>query len=228
MRLLPDCRFSNIYGPAEVNQCAYYHVPAQIADTDEPIPIGQIWPNAEGMVVDKHDQVVSPGEVGELLIRTPTIMQGYWRRPDLNQRAFFYRQQAAGQQDVFYRTGDLVQLQPDGNYSFLGRKDRQVKSRGYRIELDEVEAALMSHEQVREAAVFPVPDNEGSHRIHAVVITKDDAFVKSSDLVKYLSSRLPRYAVPVRFQFTNGFPRTSSGKVDRRKLEAQALVAINA
>ena len=84
------------------------------------------------------------------------MMQGYWRRPDLNQHAFFYRQQAAGQQDVFYRTGDLVQLQPDGNHSFLGRKDRQVKSRGYRIELDEVEAALMSHEKVQEAAVFPV------------------------------------------------------------------------
>ncbi len=219
-KLWPGASFSNVYGPAEVNQCTFYTVPPLSEDSDAPIPIGKLWPNAEGLVVDEEDVPVAAGEVGELLVRTPTMMQGYWRRPDLNERAFFYREGAGGQRDRFYRTGDVVQTLPDGNLLFLGRKDRQVKVRGFRVELDEVEAALLSHPSVEETAVFPVPDGEGSHQVIAAIIAKPGQAINQTDLLQHAASRLPRYALPTKFDFREDFPRTSSGKIDRRALAA--------
>jgi acyl-coenzyme A synthetase/AMP-(fatty) acid ligase len=223
MDLLPQARFSNIYGPAEVNQCTYYHVSPLAEGDDEPIPIGRIWDNAEGLVVDNNDQPVLQGEVGELLVRTPTMMSGYWKQPDLNQQAFYYRPAPGGQPDVFYRTGDLVQLQVDGQFRFLGRKDRQIKARGYRIELDEVEAVLSGHPQIEEAAVFAVADDEGVQQIQARIICRFDATVTESHILEYLRKYLPRYALPTTIEIAGDFPRTSSGKIDRRALTMQVL-----
>lgn len=218
----PQACFSNVYGPAEVNQCTFYTVPLLSEDSDAPIPIGKIWPNAEGLIVDEDDVPVTAGEVGELLVRTPTMMQGYWRRPDLNERAFFYREGAGGQCDRFYRTGDLVQTLPDGNLLFLGRKDRQVKVRGFRVELDEIEAALLSHPAVEETAAFSVPDDEGSHKVLAAVIYKSGQTGNRTELIRHVATRLPRYALPTEFYFREDFPRTSSGKIDRRGLATAA------
>ncbi|MGK7872118.1 MAG: amino acid adenylation domain-containing protein [Xenococcaceae cyanobacterium] len=227
MKQLPNARFSNVYGPAEVNQCAYYHVPTLDTDDnavpDEAVPIGKIWANAEELVVDDQDRPVISGEVGELLVRTPTMMRGYWKRPDLDKRAFFRRPVFGHQEDVFYRTGDLVQLQPDGNYRFLGRKDRQIKTRGYRVELDEIEGALVSHVHVEEAGVFPVSDKEGSQRIEAVVTIKAGRVVTPADLTRHVAARLPWYAVPVKVAIADVLPRTTTGKIDRRALQKQAL-----
>jgi amino acid adenylation domain-containing protein len=223
-----QARFSNVYGPAEINQCTFYHVPPLAADSDKALPIGPLWPNAEGLVLDEDDHSLPPGEIGELVVRTPTMMQGYWNRPDLNLGAFYYREREGGRGDKFYRTGDLVRLGPDGNYHFLGRKDRQVKARGYRIELDEVEAALLTHPQIVETAVYPVPEIDGTQQIHASVILKPGSEVLTGDLRKHLSSRLPRYALPAQVEFVSQFPRTSSGKIDRRRLQAEAaIIAVN-
>ncbi|MBE9066940.1 amino acid adenylation domain-containing protein [Leptolyngbya cf. ectocarpi LEGE 11479] len=222
MERLPKARFSNVYGPAEINQCSYYHVPP-LADgqtiPEDVAPIGQIWANAEEIVVDDQDNPVSSGDVGELLVRTPTMMEGYWQRPDLNESAF-YKAEVANQTAVFYRTGDLVQQQPDGNYQFVGRKDRQIKTRGYRVELDEVEAALVGHPQVEEAAAYGVPVEAGGHQVEAAVILK--AGVSEGDLLRYVGERLPAYAVPRGVAIALTFPRTGTGKIDRRALQQQA------
>ena len=223
MQQLPQVRFCNVYGPAEINQCTYYHIPPLEAIPDEPVPIGQIWDNAEELVVDEQDQPVSLGEVGELLVRTPTMMQGYWQREDLTQQAFFRRPVFGHQQEVFYRTGDLVQLQPDGNYRFLGRKDRQIKTRGYRVELDEIEAALVSHPQVEEAGVFGVLDEEGTQHIEAAVTLKEDTLVTGAELIRYAATRLPGYGVPLKIEIRQELPRTTTGKIDRRALQQEAL-----
>ena len=222
MILLPNACFSNVYGPAEVNQCAFYHVPKPPDKSEDSIPIGQIWANSEGLVIDEQDQPVDPGSTGELLIRSPTMMQGYWNREDLNQKAFFYRTPFPGYRETFYRTGDLVQLTENGNYKYIGRKDRQIKTRGYRVELDEVEIALSSHQQIEEAAAFPIPDSEGSTLISAGVKLKDNQKVAVQDLLIYLKTKLPWYAVPRNINVVEEFPRTSSGKIDRRKLQIQA------
>ncbi len=213
----PQARFSNVYGPAEVNQCTYYHVPPLGRD-EESIPIGRIWPNAEGLIVDEEDRPLDTDEPGELLVRTPTMMQGYWRRPDLNGRAFYRLDQESGQPQIFYRTGDLVQRRADGELLFLGRIDRQVKVRGFRIELDEIEAALLAHPAVEEAAAFIVEDGDGVKEIQVAVIVKDGHGLSQSTLLADLAERLPRYALPQRVEFRPNFPRTTSGKIDRKQL----------
>jgi acyl-coenzyme A synthetase/AMP-(fatty) acid ligase len=224
MRQWPHARFSNVYGPAEVNQCTYFHVPPlPNAYADEQVPIGRVWENADGLILDEEDKAVEDGEVGELLIRAPTMMRGYWARPDLTDRAFYRASDDGGFERVFYRTGDLVQRLADGNLRFLGRKDRQIKSRGYRVELDEVEAVLLTHAGVEEIAVFAIADNEGSQQIEAAAILKPGFAATPHELLRFASGQLPAYAIPRSIRLYATFPRTASGKIDRKALAAQAL-----
>jgi acyl-coenzyme A synthetase/AMP-(fatty) acid ligase len=225
MAKIPHPRYSNLYGPTETNVCTYYDVPALPEDTDETIPIGVPCSNVEALIVDSDDQPVPEGEVGELLIRGGVVMRGYWGRPDLTEEGFHKRPAFGYLEDTFYRTGDLVQLQEDGNLRYLGRKDRQIKTRGYRVELDEIEVALLSYDLVQEAAVYPVPDGEGSNLIEASVVPKTGVELDKARLVGHISKRLPAYAVPVHVHIMEKFPRTSTGKINRRELQAMANTA---
>jgi amino acid adenylation domain-containing protein len=219
MSAWPHVRFCNLYGPAEVNGCTFYELPSAVLK-DGPIPIGRLCPNMDSLVLAESDKPAEMGQPGELLIRSATMMAGYWNRPDLNARAFFYRQLVEGYQHCFYRTGDLVLQRDDGTFLFLGRKDRQVKTRGYRVELDEVESALALHEAVEEAAALALPDGEGSRQIAAMVTLRTRASATPPELLQHARSRLPWYAVPARLDIIEVFPRTTSGKIDRRALEA--------
>jgi len=222
MAMFPKVRFSNLYGPTETNVCTYYHVEQIPEDTDETIPIGKVCANIEDLVVDLDDRPVQPGEVGELLIRGGVVMKGYWGQPEKTASGFYRRPQFDFFEELFYRTGDLVQMDAQGNYRYLGRKDRQIKTRGYRVELDEIEVAMLSHAGVEEAAAYPVPDGSGSNLIEAAVIAKEGQVVDEPDLVEHIGKRLPPYAIPVRIDILNVFPRTSTGKINRRELQAQA------
>lgn len=225
MAELPHVRFSNLYGPTETNVCTYYHVPPLPENSDEPIPIGKPCENIEDLVVDLDDRPVTPGEIGELLIRGGVVMRGYWGQPEKTERGFYRRKAFSYFEDIFYRTGDLVQLLPDGNYKYLGRKDRQIKTRGYRVELDEIEVALLSHPCVEEAAVYAVPDGQGSNLVEAAVIPKEGMALTQEELVGHISGRLPAYAIPVRIDIMVDFPRTSTGKINRRELQERAVRA---
>jgi acyl-coenzyme A synthetase/AMP-(fatty) acid ligase len=117
-------------------------------------------------------------------------------------------------------------LDESGNYRYLGRKDHQIKSRGYRVELDEVEVALLSHHGVEEAAAYPVPDGQGSNLIEASIIPKLGINLSESELVEHLATRLPAYAIPTTINIVLDFPRTSTGKINRRELQAKATTKI--
>lgn len=224
----PQAAFSNVYGPAEVNQCTYYHVPKFDDCMDradirtQVIPIGRVWDNTEGIVLDEYDQPVPAGQTGELMIRSPTMMHGYWNRPDLNANSFFRQTEPGGFTKTFYRTGDLVQLQDDGNYLFLGRRDRQIKTRGHRVELDDVESCLTAHPDVLEAAAFPVADDEGHRVIHSAVTTTADSRLTPEILARHLRDSLPPYAVPETIVVRDVLPRTATGKIDRTQLQQEA------
>jgi amino acid adenylation domain-containing protein len=222
MAMLPGVRFSNLYGPTETNVCTFYHVTQTPQDSDETIPIGIPCANVEDLVVDLDDKIVQPGEVGELLIRGGVVMKGYWGQAEKTQNGFYRRPAFDHFEDIFYRTGDLVQLDADGNYRYLGRKDRQIKTRGYRVELDEIEVALLSHPGVEEAAVYPVPDGQGSNLIEAAVIAKQGSGLVVADLLEHIGKKLSPYAIPVRIDILQDFPRTSTGKINRRELQAMA------
>jgi amino acid adenylation domain-containing protein len=229
--LWPHARFSNVYGPAEVNQCTYYHVPRPGeagADDDGPIPIGRIWDDTEGLILDESDRIVElgetgeTGETGELLVRSATMMRGYWARPDLDAKAFHHRRLDSNLERTYYRTGDLVKLRNDGELMFLGRKDRQVKVRGYRVELDEIELTITSHQEVEEAAVYPVRVAGEVDHLEAAVIVKPGSQVDSDEISRFVADIVSWYAVPKAIRVQDTLPRTTSGKIDRRSLQAAA------
>lgn len=225
MQLWPNARFSNVYGPAEVNQCTYYHLESPPA-TEAPIPLGQIWDHTRMLILDERDEEVTSGEQGELLIQSITMMQGYWNQPDLTDRGFFRRTNPNGRTDTYYRTGDLVRQDEDGVLHFLGRKDQQVKVRGYRVELEGVENVLASHEAVREAAVFPYLDEADEIMIIGAVQLREGAVIEQEKLLVSLKGRLPQYAMPQKIFIVEDFPRTGSGKTSRSELRDQLAVQI--
>lgn len=228
MGKVPHAQFVNVYGPTETNGCTDYPIERPLADDLHSLPIGRPYPNVEILVLDDGGRSVGVGDAGELLVRTPTLMRGYWGRRDLNDQAFHETTERGGLPDVYHRTGDLVSPMDDGNLRFLGRRDRQIKSRGNRVELDEVETALLSNADVHEAAVYAVPDDAGILEIRAEVILTPTSKSEEKDLIDNLRSVLPTYAVPVSITVRSSFPRTSTGKIDRRAMQAEPRPTIGA
>lgn len=224
MNCLRGVSFVNVYGPTETNGCTYFEVPADIGSDVESLPIGGPYPNVEAIVVDAENVPVADGDAGELLVRAPTMMRGYWGRPDLNADAFFERDRFGGLADVFHHTGDIVERRADGGFDFLGRRDRRIKSRGCRVDLDEVEAVLVAHGEVHEAAVYAVPDDDGALEIHAEVIAVDT--IEDAVLLRTMRTALPSYAVPCTIVARESFPRTSTGKIDRRSMAAGRAIEL--
>ena len=217
MAELPHPRYLNWYGPTETNVCTAFEVPAGGADGG-PIPIGKACANTAVFAVTADGRQVSrPGEVGELYVRGPSLMRGYWGQPAKTREVLVTNPFRTDYDELVYRTGDLVTLAPDGNYLYLGRRDTMVKIRGYRVELSEVEAALYRHPAVREAAVLPVPDELLGSRLRAVV-TPADAKLTRESVLDHCRQWLPCYMVPELVEIRGELPRTSTGKVDRATL----------
>ena len=218
MAELPDSRYLNWYGPTETNVCTAFEVPAGGADA-RPAPIGKACANTEVYAVTSDGRRVSqPGEIGELYVRGPSLMRGYWGQPAKTGEALVANPFRAESGELVYRTGDLVTLEPDGNYAYLGRRDSMVKIRGYRVELGEVEAVLYRHPAIREAAVLPVPDELLGSRLRAVVAADGAGNLTRENVLDHCRQWLPGYMVPDIVEFREALPRTSTGKVDRAGL----------
>jgi amino acid adenylation domain-containing protein len=217
MALAPHARYANLYGPTETNVCTWYEV-VGAPEGDAPLPIGRACPFDEALVLDDALRPVPAGGVGELWIRGASVMQGYWGRPERTALSLQSLEIAPGLHDQAYRTGDLVRERPDGELEFLGRRDHQVKTRGYRVELGEIETRLAAHPAVDEVVVVAIPDDEVTNRLKAVVVTKAGAETDADLLKQHCAATLPRYMVPEYVEFRGALPRTSSGKVDRRAL----------
>jgi amino acid adenylation domain-containing protein len=214
---LPHPRYLNWYGPTETNVCTAFEVPAGWAEA-RPAPIGKACANTEVFAVTREGcRVSEPDEVGELYVRGPSLMQGYWGQPAKTSEVLVRNPFRAEYDELVYRTGDLVTLGEAGNYAYLGRRDSMVKIRGYRVELGEVEATLYRHPVIREAAVVPVPDELLGSRLKAVV-TVDGAELTRESVLDHCRRWLPGYMVPEIVEFREALPRTSTGKVDRAGL----------
>jgi len=218
MQELPNVRLTNIYGPAEAPCCTCYDIPSPLPAGDDPLPIGVVSSNSEDIIIDENDDDCTPGESGELCIRSSTLMRGYWNREDLNAGAFLERRPPGQLPKQYYRTGDRVFRHADGQLRFLGRIDRMVKTRGHRVELDEVEATIAKHDHVLEVAAFVVPDEYGSQIIMAALVPKPGIQIDKSEIHKLLRANLPTYAIPQDIFSMQALPHTSSGKIDRRAL----------
>jgi amino acid adenylation domain-containing protein len=222
MELVPHPEYYNLYGPTETNVITYYRVPPLPAGRVQPIPIGKVCSNMEVFALtDEGEIVMRPGEVGELYARGSCVAQGYWGDLEKTNRSFVRNPVQPHFEEIAYNTGDLVTLDEEGNYLFLGRRDHMIKSRGYRIELGEIDTVLYSHPSVKEAAAVAIPDETITNRIKAFVVLEEKAAVSVEELQRYCAEKIPSYMVPEAIEFREDLPKTSTGKTDKPALAAQ-------
>jgi amino acid adenylation domain-containing protein len=208
-------RYFNLYGPTETNVCTYYEVPAEIPESrTEPFPIGFECSDDRCMVVD-DDLPVEMGDEGELVVTGGSVMQGYWNMPERSEASFLTDAEGVR----WYRTGDLVRETAEDGYVFVGRRDRMVKRRGYRVELGEIEAALYRHPLVTEAAVISVPDEINGVLIKSFLSTSSTERPSLVQMKMFCVEQLPAYMIPDRFVFAERLPKTSTDKIDYQKLK---------
>ncbi|MCW1926211.1 non-ribosomal peptide synthetase [Luteolibacter arcticus] len=201
----PNCRAEvvNTYGPTECTDiCAFHRLHPGNLDDFSFVPLGREIPNVTVTIRDEDLATIPDGELGELCIAGAGLGGGYLNDPERTAKSFAL---AGG----IYRTGDLARRLPCGTLEFRGRADHQVKVNGFRIELGEIEIALDQHDDVREAVVIAKDGRLIAH-------VKGQA--SAADLKDHLSTRLPAYMVPGEFRFTESFPLTPNGKVDRLAL----------
>ena len=221
---MTNAEFYNIYGQTEANSSTYYKANELPRDDSWKIPIGRPFPNFEVFVLDEGGKIIDfPGGEGELYVKGSTVANGYWRDPERTRERFITDPRVENSPINVYRTGDLVRRDENGDLIFAGRKDHLIKSRGYRIELDEIEVALNSHPMVRQAAVIPIPDETIGNRIVACVATFDGAKGAADDILSYCSKLLPKYMIPEKIEFYENLPQTPNGKIDRKTLINSAL-----
>jgi amino acid adenylation domain-containing protein len=228
MRVLPRARYFNLYGPTETNVCSYYEVTTPPDPAGPPIPIGKACENTDLIALDAEGRRVTKlGHEGLLYARGSAVMQGYYGRPAETAASFIPNPFASGREEKLYATGDWVTLDDRGDYLFIGRRDHMVKIRGYRIELGEVEAVLYRHPAVREAVAVPVADENLGNRLEAFIVIDSSADITAQDLRQHCARFLPKYVVPDVVEFRDSLPRTTTDKIDRSRLKAEAARCVN-
>jgi len=216
MKVIPRAQYYNFYGPTETNVITYYKV-VTAPSKNVSVPIGKACDNIEVFVLTEDGKILDhPGQIGELFARGPCVALGYWGDQNKTKECFVPNPLKPDLNELVYRTGDIVTIDTEGNYLFMGRKDQMVKSRGYRIELGEIEAILYQHPDVREVAVVAEPDELVTNRIKAIVVS--DRPVSGSELQRFCLKKLPRYMVPGIIEMRRRLPRTQTGKIDKRSL----------
>jgi len=218
----PGRRFFNPYGPTETT--CYVTIAECVPDGSTP-HIGRPILNAEVYILDKQLEPVPVGVPGELHIGAVGMARGYKGRPALTAEKFIPNPFSKQSGTRLYKTGDLVRYilneeKQQGNLDFLGRIDHQVKVRGFRVELGEIEAILGQHASVQEAIVLLHGEHTGDKRLIAYLMAAENVTPDVYLLRRYLSQKLPDYMVPSHFLFLQTFPRTPNGKVDRKALAA--------
>jgi amino acid adenylation domain-containing protein len=224
MQKLPHPRYANLYGPTETNVCAYYEVEPIAPEESAPIPIGRACANTDLVAIDAEGgKVTGPGKEGLLYARGSIVMQGYYGRPKESAACFIRNPFAIGREENLYCTGDWVTLDEKGNFLFVGRKDHMIKTRGYRVELGEIEAVMVAHPAVNEAVALPIPDEEIGNTIRAIVTLSNSRSLTSPELKRHCAEKLPPYMVPEEIEFRDSLPRTGNGKIDRQRLQREMV-----
>jgi amino acid adenylation domain-containing protein len=226
---LNDCTLYNHYGPSEAHVVSAYELRGEPSTWPPLPPIGRPIANTRLYVLDQRMQPVPVGVTGELYIGGVALARGYHDRPALTAERFVPDPFSAEGGERLYRTGDLARYISDGNVEYLGRADNQVKVRGFRVELGEVETALGECAGVRQAVVLAQEwGGGGARRLAAYVMPEEGrAALTAGELRGELRRRLPDYMVPSAFVFVDEWPLTPSGKVDRRRLPAPGPESAN-
>ncbi|HOU14126.1 MAG TPA: amino acid adenylation domain-containing protein [Anaerolineae bacterium] len=216
----PETRLINEYGPTEtVVGCCVYEAPRDRRITGA-VPIGRPIANTQLYILDPQGQPAPIGVPGELYIGGDGVARGYLNRPALTAERFVPDPFGKTPGGRLYRTGDLARYLPDGNIEYLGRMDQQVKVRGYRVELGEIEAELLKQPFVQAAAVVVVKDTAGHYQLVAYIVPEKGIPVSGDALREELQQTLPGYMVPTHYVMRDTLPLTPNGKIDHRALAA--------
>ena len=211
---LPTTDVFLMYGLTEAFRSTF--LPPEELDR-RPTSMGKAIPNTEIYVVNEKNQLCGPGEVGELVHHGPTVSLGYWGQSELTDQVFrphpFPSPGVAERCKVCY-SGDLVTRDEDGFLYFVGRRDNQIKSSGFRISPTEIEAILCKNANLQEAAVIGVPDSALGHSIKAFLVPAEGAPVVVDDLLAKCATTMPRHMMPKAIEIVDSLPKTSSGKVN--------------
>jgi acyl-CoA synthetase (AMP-forming)/AMP-acid ligase II len=216
----PTCILLNRLSTTETRTIRWHFVDQETQINGETVAVGYAVEDKEVWLIDEAGTAVGPEEIGEIVVRSRYLSPGYWRRPQLTEAAFLSDPQDVGQR--LYRTGDLGRMQPDGCLEHLGRKDLQVKIRGFTVEVSAIEIACLEHPQIREAIIATAEDARGDTRLVAYLVPNQQPPPSSSALRRFLTEKLPDYMVPSEFVLRDALPLTPGGKVDRQALAAPA------
>jgi amino acid adenylation domain-containing protein len=215
-----DCIFVNRLGTGEALTFRWYFIDKKTPIKGPRVPVGYAVPDKEVVLLNDLQQGADGSRFGEIAVKSDYISPGYWKRPDLTQAVFL--PDFKGGNGRIYRTGDLGCMLPDGCLVHLGRKDFQVKVRGHRIEVAEIEMALLDYKGVKEALVVARKDEKTDMRLVAYLTLTDPTVPTHTALRQFLQEKLPNYMIPSAFVILDAIPLTPNGKVNRRALPASS------
>lgn len=212
-RYLPGAEFVNLYGPIEIHvDCTYYIVDRDFAD-DEKLPIGFPCRNTDILILNEQNLPACVDETGELCVRGSSLALGYWNNPERTAAAFVQNPLNPHYPELIYRTGDLVYRNSRGEIMFVGRKDSQIKHLGYRIELCEIEHAVLQLDGLRNCCVV-----YNQARKQLILFFESDQDWSPARMRERLTAFLPKYMLPSVFHRMDVLPRNPNGKIDRHQL----------
>ena len=213
MNKLPSTKFVNLYGPTEITvDCTYYVVDREFSD-DEFIPIGKPCHNKQILVLNDNDKLVKVGEAGELCVRGTGVALGYYNNPEKTKEVFVQNPLNSLYEDKIYRTGDIVRYNERGEIEFVSRKDFQIKHKGNRIEMGEIEVAINSIPEVTNAAcIFDQPNDK-------IVLYYTTSDGKELDIINLVKDKIPVYMFPEVINMLKVMPYNMNGKIDRIELK---------
>jgi amino acid adenylation domain-containing protein len=219
----PGIKMVNAYGPTEASDDITHYVITESADVGElSVPIGKPVQNLRIYILDRHLSLCPIGVRGEICVAGPGVGKGYWKDPRKTEQAFIPNPYALDDSEfeTLYKTGDLGYFQDDGNIQCLGRIDNQVKVRGFRVELEEIEAVMLQHETVSECAVIVIKKDQEDSLV-AFLVEKEKTNVEA--FKKFLLDYLPPYMIPSTFVILEEMPLSLSGKTDRKALASMDI-----
>ena len=222
LELVPDGQIMNMYGPTETTIWSTTHT---LRSDETTIPIGRPIVNTQLYIVDPEGNPVPIGVTGDLLIGGRGVVRGYLGRPELTTDRFIENPFGGAPGDRLYRTGDLARYRSDGSVEFVGRSDMQVKLRGHRVELGEIEAVLRQHVTVRDAAVVLREDVPGDPRLVAYLVGGTGGTIVVDDVRSHVRMHLPDVMIPTSWVVLDALPLTPNAKIDRRALPAPAVAS---
>ncbi len=209
---LPQVKLYSMYGLSECKRVSY--LPPELIDK-HPDSVGVPMPNLEVAIVDRRGRLLPAGKPGQLIVRGPTVMQGYWRDEKLTRKVF---RPGSYPEERWLQTGDIFRQDENGLLYYVGRRDRQIKSFGHRINPSEIERVIAGLDGLMEVAAVPIPDEIGGEVIGVCLVAKKGKKITEDQIRQFCRQYLEPYKIPHRIWQLKSLPKTANGKIDYKKL----------